>query len=240
MRDYTNNNPIFSEVLKITETSDPARADIVNTAPIQIFQNTLCNRRSIEQLKQSAVSTEDYDPEVSYPVGDYCLYQNTLYKCVKETTGDWDPSCWHKTSALEEIDGLKRTMAQQTALNELYQQMTSYTDQQIADLVGGASTTLNTIGKISAALQNNPEVVTALEAAIGEKANEAEFDSHKRETESLLGNADLSGIGDGTVTGAIIAIFAALGGVKLVFKTQQEYDALGSGRPSDTVYIIVG
>ena len=33
MKDYTNNTPIFSEALKITETSDPAHADVINTAP---------------------------------------------------------------------------------------------------------------------------------------------------------------------------------------------------------------
>ncbi len=113
MKDYTNNTPIFSEVIAITETSDPAHADNINTAPIQIFQNTLCNRHSIEQLKQSAVSTEVYDPEVSYRVGDYCLYQNMLYKCVQETTGEWNSICWKQTSALGEIEGLRSTIVQQ-------------------------------------------------------------------------------------------------------------------------------
>ena len=92
MKDYINNTPIFSETLKITETSDPAHADIINRGPIQVFQNALCNRRAIEQLEQSAVSTEDYDPELSYQVGNYCLYQNMLYKCVQETTGEWNLS----------------------------------------------------------------------------------------------------------------------------------------------------
>lgn len=115
MKDYTNNTPIFSEALKITETSDPAHADIINTAPIQVFQNTLCNRRAIEQLKQSAVSTEDYDPEVSYQVGDYCLYQSMLYKCVQETSGEWNPICWQQTSAFGEIEGLRGTIVQQEA-----------------------------------------------------------------------------------------------------------------------------
>lgn len=115
MTDYTNDTPIFSEKIKIAEKTDPAHADIVNMAPIQIFQNTLCNRRSIEELKQSAVSTEDYDPESSYYVGDYCLYENILYKCIQETTGEWEPSCWQQTSALGEIEGLRGTIVQQEA-----------------------------------------------------------------------------------------------------------------------------
>ena len=132
MKDYTNNTPIFSEALKITETSDPAHADIVNTAPIQIFQNTLCNRQSIEQLKQSAVSTEDYNPEV-----DYCLYQNTLYKCVQETTGEWNPICWQQTSALGEIEGLRGTIVQQKATISSLEEML-VTGNVISELVTGA------------------------------------------------------------------------------------------------------
>ena len=136
MKDYTNNTPIFSEALKITETSDPADADVINTAPIQVFQNTLCNRRAIEQLKQSAVSTEDYDPEVSYQVGDYCLYQNMLYKCVQETTGEWNPICWQQTSALGEIEGLRGTIVQQKATISSLEEML-VTGNVVSGLVTG-------------------------------------------------------------------------------------------------------
>ncbi len=108
MKSYTTNTPVFRDTIKITEKNDRAHADIINEAPIQTFQNTLCNRQSIEQLKQSAVSTEDYNPEVSYQVGDNCLYQNTLYKCVQETTGEWNPDCWKKTNILEEMKNLEK------------------------------------------------------------------------------------------------------------------------------------
>ena len=108
MKSYTTNTPVFRDTIKITEKNDRAHADIINEAPIQTFQNTLCNRQSIEQLKQSAVSTKDYDPEVSYQVGDNCLYQNTLYKCVQETTGEWNPDCWKKTNILEEMKNLEK------------------------------------------------------------------------------------------------------------------------------------
>lgn len=115
MKDYKNDTPIFSEIIKIAETSDPAHADIVNKAPIQIFQNTLCNRESIERLKKNTGATEEYNSEASYLAGDYCLYQNMLYKCVQETSGEWNPACWQQTSALEEIEGLRGTIVQQEA-----------------------------------------------------------------------------------------------------------------------------
>lgn len=123
MRDYTNNTPTFSEALKITEITDPAHADVVNTAPIQIFQNTLCNRKSIGQLKQSAFSVDEYQTEMSYRVGEYCLYQNVLHKCVQETTGEWNPDCWQQTSALGEIEGLRGTIVHQEAVISSLEEM---------------------------------------------------------------------------------------------------------------------
>lgn len=68
--------------------------------------------------------------------------------------------------------------AQQIALQEQYTQLTGYTDQAIADLIGGAPTTLDTLKEIADAIEENETVVEALDAAIGSKANKAEFDSH--------------------------------------------------------------
>lgn len=105
--------------------------------------------------------------------------------------------------------------AERTAWNETYQQATGYTDRKIADLINGAPSTLDTLGEIATAMNTNKSVVEALDAAIGTKANQVEM-------ESLFG----------TVT-------QQLGGFTFVKCTQAEYDALGVGRPSDTVYIIV-
>ena len=52
MKAYTENEPIFSESIQITEPTDPAHADNVNAAPMQLLQNTLVNQKEIEELKQ--------------------------------------------------------------------------------------------------------------------------------------------------------------------------------------------
>lgn len=67
--------------------------------------------------------------------------------------------------------------AQQAALNAYYQQSTGYTDQKIADLIGGAPSTLDTLGEIADAMSDNQDVVAALNTAIGTKANQAEMES---------------------------------------------------------------
>ncbi|MDE7354590.1 MAG: hypothetical protein K2O06_16300, partial [Acetatifactor sp.] len=70
---------------------------------------------------------------------------------------------------------------EKTEWNAMYQQATGYTDQKIADLINGAPSTLDTLGEIAEAMKENEGVVGALEAAIGSKANEAEFDSHVKD-----------------------------------------------------------
>lgn len=55
----------------------------------------------------------------------------------------------------------------------------AYTDQKIDALVGeGASTTLDTIGEISAAIEDNQDAIDLLNSAIGAKANAGDLTSH--------------------------------------------------------------
>ena len=68
--------------------------------------------------------------------------------------------------------------AQQEAIDAAYQQATGYTDQAIADLINGAPSTLDTLGEIAQAMQENNDVVDTLEAAVGTKASQAELDGH--------------------------------------------------------------
>lgn len=54
----------------------------------------------------------------------------------------------------------------------------AYTDQEVAALVDGAPETMNTLKEVSDALKANDDVVTALNAAIGSKADATEFANH--------------------------------------------------------------
>ena len=70
------------------------------------------------------------------------------------------------------------SIAQQRAIDSAYQQATGYTDSKIADLVGSAPETLDTLKEVADAIQANKDVSIALDAAIGKKANQAELDTH--------------------------------------------------------------
>ena len=55
----------------------------------------------------------------------------------------------------------------------------TYTDEKIDAIVGeGASTTLDTIGEISAAIEDNQDMLNTLNSAIGNKANASDLTSH--------------------------------------------------------------
>lgn len=60
----------------------------------------------------------------------------------------------------------------------------SYADKKVADLVNGAPGTMDTLKEVSDALDANKDVVDALNAAIGNKANQSDLTAH-------TGNSDI-------------------------------------------------
>lgn len=57
-----------------------------------------------------------------------------------------------------------------------------YTDTEIAGLINGAPTTLDTLGEIATAMSENQSVVEALNSAIGTKANASDLTTHTGNT----------------------------------------------------------
>lgn len=53
------------------------------------------------------VITDAYDLTSTYNTGDFCIYNDTLYKCnTDNTTGTWDAQYWDATSVADEINEL--------------------------------------------------------------------------------------------------------------------------------------
>ncbi len=209
MKTYTSTEPVFSESIPVVEEDDLVNAENNNASAIQLLQNILV-------LAAAKVDKEE----------------------GKSLVSDTERNLW----------------------NMIYQNATGYTDQKIADLIGGAPSTLDTLGEIAKAMADNSDVVEALNTAIGSKANQVEMESllgtkldktgdtkdntitftssdtttpsawtdvavlksgetHKsfaqkvatmfknlRYLWKILGSTSLTGIGDGTVTGAINAL----------------------------------
>lgn len=72
--------------------------------------------------------------------------------------------------------------AQQDAINAAYANATKYADTKIADLIDGAPETMDTLKEVAEAIQVNKDVETALNEAIGKKANQVELDTHVNNT----------------------------------------------------------
>lgn len=46
---------------------------------------------------------EEYDSTSSYAVGDYCIYESVLYKCIASTTGTFDSTKWTTVVVTDEM-----------------------------------------------------------------------------------------------------------------------------------------
>ena len=57
--------------------------------------------------------------------------------------------------------------AQQTAIDTAYDNANKYTDKKVADLIGSAPETMDTLEEVAAAIQENKDVETDLNEAIG-------------------------------------------------------------------------
>lgn len=104
-----------------------------------------------------------------------------------------DVSAWAKSSTkpsytksevgLGNVDNTSDTSkpvstAQQTAIDAAYANANKYTDKKVADLIGSAPETMDTLEEIAAAIQKNKDVEKALNEAIDKKANQTELDTH--------------------------------------------------------------
>lgn len=69
---------------------------------------------------------------------------------------------------------------QQKAIDAAYAGSNAYTDAKIAELIDGAPSTLDTLGKIAKALQDGSSIGEALDAAIAAKASQEELDAHAK------------------------------------------------------------
>lgn len=65
-----------------------------------------------------------------------------------------------------------------TKIQNAYDNAKKYVDQSIADLIGGASSTADTLGEIEKLMKENSDVVDALDKAIGSKAGQDDLNSH--------------------------------------------------------------
>ena len=84
------------------------------------------------------VIADDFDSTSTYAVGDYCIYNGSLYKCTTAVTtaGDWDSSDWTETLVMDEVEQGGGGGAGHTIIDENGNSMTARAGLQF---VGGAN-----------------------------------------------------------------------------------------------------
>lgn len=80
---------------------------------IKVYSSTINGEdivNRIAALEQNSGSSnglisEVYDPTASYEPDEYCIYNNTLYRCIsmEPATGDFDPTDWEPTTVTDEL-----------------------------------------------------------------------------------------------------------------------------------------
>ncbi|EOS40526.1 hypothetical protein C808_00581, partial [Lachnospiraceae bacterium M18-1] len=83
--------------------------NVVTATKKDIEELRIAFEKELEAQKNMG-TTGAYRENVKYKVGDYCLYENNLYKCLQDTEGEWDPDCWQQTTPLDEIEQLRGTI----------------------------------------------------------------------------------------------------------------------------------
>ncbi len=123
------------------------------------------------QMDQSGMATVGDVLELENSIRDHMGNGDNPHHTTKEQVGLGNAD---DTSDLDK----PVSTAQQGAIDTAYQQAAGYTDARIAQLINGAPGTLDTLGEIAQAMQENDTVVDALEQAMGTKASQAEVDGH--------------------------------------------------------------
>lgn len=101
-----------------------------------------------------------YKGENGQTVGLLC---ETKEQCITDDDG---------VALADKLAGLKEYT------DDAYANSNLYTDTKIGELINGAPTTLDTLKEIADAMEDNADVVEALDKAVGSKVDQAEYDGH--------------------------------------------------------------
>ncbi len=144
---------------------------------------------------------------VYIPDNDSYCREDTVFNPVMKTVGKrylsssggsaWEPLDISNTTEIEKVIGLMEALSDKADTSHSHSnyetttnaasklaEAKAYTDTELANLINGAPTTLDTLGEIATAMEENADVVQALNDAIGTKANASDLTSH-------TGNGDI-------------------------------------------------
>lgn len=129
------------------------------------------------------------EPGKGLSANDYTDQEKAKLQGIEEGANNYTHPATHPADMIDQ-DATHRfvTDLEKQVWGGAYAQATAYADQQIADLINGAPETLNTLGEIAKAMQDNADVVAALDRSIGQKANIGHIHDDRYYTETEVDN----------------------------------------------------
>lgn len=76
-----------------------------------IIANKLNNMETGIKKSDTVIGGDEYDSTAAYEIGDFCIYNNKLYRCTTaiSTAEAFTPAHWEETSVEEELDALRKS-----------------------------------------------------------------------------------------------------------------------------------
>lgn len=85
---------------------------------------TPINETNMNKLVQEDMITDAYSSSSTYAVGDYCIYENTLYKCTTaiSTAESWNSAHWTAVNISDELESIKGELSNKLNSNKVIQE----------------------------------------------------------------------------------------------------------------------
>lgn len=137
------------------------------------YPATDCGEKNVEERLRQA---EELLIQFTAVIANELLHNNDIHAWAKQAQ---KPAYTASEVGADQSGSAAKALADAKEYSDsTYIQATGYTDLAIAELIGGAPSTRDTLKKIADAMAENEDVVQVLEAAIGNKANETEYQAH--------------------------------------------------------------
>ena len=81
--------------------------------PVKQIVDSAGNVLSIVDYEARNIIAPAYNTNKTYTVGEYCIYNNKMYKCITsvDTPGSFNPNSWLETTNSDELSGLTSSLA---------------------------------------------------------------------------------------------------------------------------------
>lgn len=132
----TTLNGVSDDIESLYDSADTIKTDITNVQnDISNLQSSVSTLETTQDNLQNSIA-EQFSASASYEIGDYCLYNGTLYKATAAHTGEWNDSDFSVVTVGEELNG---AIEDASGAKEAAQSMNLYKAGVLVNTVSGST-----------------------------------------------------------------------------------------------------